>query len=83
MSEPAESPKLRGTIGARVAEWIGADIGRVVATEGNYFQVEQPDGKRFWLHEDCINTRNGEQIRLIFPKAQLGRYRLSEPGPPD
>jgi len=83
VSEPADSSRLKGTMGARVCEWIGVEIGCVVATEGSYFQVQQPDGTRFWLHQDCINTRNHDEVRLIFPKAQLDRYRLPEPGPPD
>lgn len=82
MSEP-ESPRLKGVLGAHVSEWIGGEIGSVVATDGSYFQVQQSDGTRFWLHQDCINTRNGTELRLIFPGAQLDRYRLEEPGPPD
>jgi hypothetical protein len=79
-SEPHESARLRGLAGMRVVEWIGVEVGSIEATHGNYFQVRQADGTGFWLHEDCINTRNDHEVRLVFPGSQLERYRLAAPG---
>lgn len=67
------------TIGSAVLTFDNQAVGRVAAVRGEYFKVEAPGERDFWLAvRDAIEIRS-EHVRLGFPRDSLGEYKREEP----
>lgn len=67
------------TIGCEVATADGAKLGEVKELRGNYFKVDAPRRRDYWLSIGDITADDGKTIQLLFPRNLLGLHKLNAP----
>lgn len=67
--------------GAPVFTRDGSALGSVAEVSGDYFKVNAPHARDFWLSREFLLRASGASAELDFDAEVLGDYKLEGPGP--
>jgi hypothetical protein len=66
--------------GAAVMTKDGERVGKVSEISGNFFKVDAPMRRDFWLSVDYVGLCAPDRVHLEFEKKELDEHKLTEPG---
>ncbi len=64
--------------GARVFSADGDELGHIKEVRGDYFKVDAPMARDYWLSRDVVSTVEPDGVTLTVDKDQLGDVKLDE-----
>jgi hypothetical protein len=59
----------------------GEQLGDVKEVSGDYFKVDAPMARDYWLSCDRVSSSADDRVVLNLTKDELGGYKLEAPGP--
>lgn len=68
------------TTGCPVFTQDGEQLGDVKEISGNYFKVDAPMARDYWLSRDCILSCSDDRVTLNLTKDSVGDQKMDEPG---